>query len=174
MSGEGLPVGETLGRYAPDPRGAPLVTVTLRRLPLQLVTAGREHHDNLMRECRLLALAGEGGELDAPERLVTLVDVLGHQYAAARLRRDQEIDEALQRGELWIDQTTDTPATAAVAVRSLSALLDEADALSERSLLLTTPRPPLLRRFTGWYLGQFVDQIDGRPATPWDGPLAMA
>lgn len=173
MSAERLPVAETLGRYAPDPKGAPLVPVTLLRLPLQLVTAGREHHDNLMRECRLLALAEGLPQADAPERLVRLVEVLGHQYAAARLRRDQEIDEALQSGELWIDQTTETPATAALAAQGLGALLDEADSLAERSLLLTTPRPPLLRRFAGWYLGQFVEQIAGRPATPWDGPLTM-
>jgi len=127
---------ETLGRYAPDPEGAPLVRVVLLRLPVLL-----------------------------------LVEVLGRQYATARSRGDQEIDEAVGRGELVVDQVTDTPATAAVALLGLQTLLGESDEFSRRSMLLTNARSPLLRRFSDWYTGQFIEQIDGLPARPWDGPL---
>jgi hypothetical protein len=34
-------------------------------------------------------------------------------------------------------------------------------------------RPPLLRRFGHWYRGEIVNQVAGRPPTPWDGPLRL-
>lgn len=168
---EDRPVGETLGRYAAHADGSPLVDVVLQRLPVLLVTAGRDHHDDLMRELRLLALGGEDAVGAAPERVRRLVDVMGGQHGPAQARRDAEIDDAVARGELSIDQVTRTPPGAVASVTELAGLLDEADALSEEGLLMTTARPPLLRRFSAWYLGQFVEQIQGRPPTPWDGPL---
>lgn len=160
-----------MGRYAPDPAGAALHRVCLLRLPLRLVVAGREHHDGLMREFRLLALSEDFTHSAAPARLVQLVAVLGEQYASAQERRDEEIDAALRRGEQYIDQTMDLPATAAVAVRTLMDLLAEADTFCEQATLMTLPRTPLLRQFSDWYLSQVIDQIAGQPARPWDGPL---
>jgi len=165
--------GTPLGRYAPDPLGAPLHRVHLLSLPLPLLLSGREHHDGVMREFRLLALSKEFARSDAPTRLVQLVSILGHQYAATRERRDEEIDAALRRGEESIDQTFSAPATAAVAVRALMELLDEADEYCEQARLLSLPRPLLLREFSNWYLGQVVGQIEGGQPRPWDGPLRL-
>lgn len=169
----GAPVGSTLGRYAPADDGGALVEVVLMRLPVLLVTAGRDHHDDLMRELRLLALGGEPAVRAAPERVRRLVEVMGGRHGPAQARRDAEIDDAVRRGEHSIDQVTRTPASAAAAVTALGALLDEADDLAEQGLLLTTPRPPLLRWFSSWYLGQFVEQVQGLPPTPWQGPLEV-
>ena len=168
----GAPSAETPpGGHAPDPSGAPLHRVHLLNLPLPLLLAGQEHHDGLMREFRLLALAGQFDQSDAPVRLVQLVDILGQQYATTRDRRDEEVDAALQRGAETMDQSFDAPQTAALAARSLLSLLEDADTFCEEARLMTLPRPPLLRQFSHWYLGQVVDQIEGRPARPWDGPL---
>lgn len=165
--------GSSLGRYAPDPAGAALVEVRLLRLPIPLMLASREHHDGLVREFRLLALAGRVQESDAPARFVELVEILGQQYGASRTRRDEELDAAMAAGRETVDLVDRVPATAATAVHGLRALMAEADAYCEQAMLMTLPRPPLLLEFGDWYLDQYVTQIDGGPATPWDGPLRL-
>ena len=49
----------------------------------------------------------------------------------------------------------------------LTGLLEEADDYCRRGELLTLATPPELVAFRNWYLGQVVEQIDGRPPTPW-------
>lgn len=170
----GRPEVSPLGRYTPDTADARLVTVELRRLPLRLLIAGREHHDGLLREFRLLALDQESTAAEGtPARFLELVSMLGSRFAAARERRDEEIDDALRRGDLTIDQVATVPETAAGAVTALRALMEEADDFCNARLLLTLSRPPLLKQFSDWYFDQFVDQIAGRPPRAWDGPLEL-
>lgn len=161
----------SLGRFVPDPAGAPLVEVRLLGLPVHVMRAVREHHDGLMREFRLLALSGEVGGDDVPARLLELVGILGQQYGTTRERRDAELDAAIAAGRDVIDLVETVPATAGQAAATLAALLAEADTYCEQALLMTLPRPPLLRRFGEWYIAQFVDQSAGAPPVPWDGPV---
>jgi len=163
--------GSPMGRYAPAATEEDLVAVELRRLPVLLLLAAREHHDGLMREFRLLALHGSIGPTDAPARFAQLVGILGTQYASARARRDEEIEAAIRRGETAIDQVAPVPPTAAASLSALQDLMDEADEFCRASLLVTVPRSPLLSEFSHWYLGQFADQLAGHPPVPWAGPL---
>ncbi len=166
------PQASGLGRYTPDGgQDGAAVRITLQGLPLRLLLAGQEHHDGLLRELRLLALSEEdsGGRPPDP-RLRGLVDALGRQYAAARARRDEEIEAAMARGETTIDQVFSVPPTAGSAMQGLATLLSEADRLCEDNVLMTPPRPALLRRFADWYLGEVLAQSAGRPPRPWDGP----
>lgn len=160
-----------LGRYASEHDGAPLVQVLLRRLPVQVFMASREHHDGLLREFRLLALAGEVAADDAPARLTELVNILGGRYAAARSRRDTEMEDLRARGVEAVDWVDVVPVTARESVQQLKGLMDEADRYCEQALLVTVPRHPTVRRFADWYLTQFEEQIAGGPGEPWDGPL---
>ena len=61
-------------------------------MPLAVLAASREHHDELMREFRLMALSGTVPDAAAPQRLLELVQVLGVQYAGAADRPEAEID----------------------------------------------------------------------------------
>ncbi len=162
-----------LGRYAPDPSGARLARVVLLGLPVPLLLAGQEHHDGLMREFGLLALAGQIAETDAPRRLVELVAILGQQYGSARERRDEEIDAALLRGDVTIDQVMGVPETATAPVRALQELMAEADEYCRQAMLVTLPRPDAVRRFSDWYLAEMTGQIAGAPPHRWDGPLRL-
>ena len=159
-----------LGRYAPADDGGDLKSVRLVGLPLRLLLAAREHHDGVLREFRLLALAEEQRDKPVPTRLVELTEILGRQYAAARARPDQEIDRALDRGEETIDLDYEVPAAAAPGAAGLEALMAEADAFCADEQLMSLERPPVLQQFAHWYLEQFVAQIAGEPPTPWDGP----
>ena len=171
MTGQPGPDPSPLGRHAPDPTGARLARVALLGLPVPLLLASREHHDGLMREFRLLALAGQIAETDAPRRLVELVAILGQQYGSSRDRRDEEIDAALLRGDATVDQVMEVPETATAAIHALQALVDEADEYCRQAMLVTLPRPDVVRRFSDWYFGEIAGQIAGAPPHRWDGPL---
>ena len=162
-----------LGRFAPPPSAAPLVEVHLLGVPLHVMRASREHHDGLMREFRILALSGQAEEHDLPRRLVELVQILGQQYGTRRDRRDAELEAAIAAGRQVMDHVEVVPAAASEAVVRLGALMEEADSYCRQALLMTLPRPAVLRRFGDWYIGQFVDQLAGRSAVRWDGPLRV-
>ena len=77
---------------------------------------------------------------------------------------------AVARGETTIDQVFSVPPTAGTAMQGLAALLADADRLCEDNVLMTPPRPPLLRRFADWYTGEVLGQSAGRAPRPWEGP----
>lgn len=158
-----------LGRYAPDSAPAPdqLVTVHLLGVPLRLLLAGREHHDSLMREFRLLALEGR---TDGPARLVELTQLLGVRYGSAAARRDGDVDAALGRGEDSADLSYEVPREAAAPLQELDRLMSEVDELCRQEQLLTVARTPAVQAFASWYLQQFIGQIEGRPPERYAGP----
>jgi anti-sigma regulatory factor (Ser/Thr protein kinase) len=165
-----------LGRYGPAPDAGPaadtagLVTVELLGVPVRVLAASREHHDSLMREFRLLALAGPAGP-DVPARLVELTQTLGVRFAAAGSRPDEDFERAMEQGLETTDLVYRVPAAAAEGARQLAALMSEADEFCRSAQLITPPRGPVIVRFGQWYLRQFLDQIAGLPPTRWDGPL---
>lgn len=103
--------------------------------------------------------------------MVELTQELGVRYAAARARPDAEVNRALQQGLDTVDLVYQVPPTVVDSARRLEAMMAEADELCRSAQLITLPRTPLIVRFATWYLDQFVDQVAGRPATPWNGPL---
>ena len=165
--------GSPLGRYALPGDGGDLVEVRLLGTPLELLVRAREHHDDLMREFRVLALAGRAGDREAPVRLIELTEILGRRYGVAGSRRDQEVDEALSRGEATMDLVYEVPPAVSEAALAMDALMTEADAFCADAQLLTLERDPLLKRFAAWYLDQFVVQCAGGPAVAWAGPLTL-
>jgi len=161
-----------LGRYAAGGEStAATVRVELLDLPVRLLAATREHHDDLMREFRLLALAGQPAGTDVPARLLDLTQTLGVRYATARSRPDAEVDRALEQGLDTIDLAYEVPPAVVDSARRLEAMMSEADGLCRSAKLITLARTPVMVRFATWYLAQFTDQIAGLPATGWDGPL---
>ena len=110
---------------------------------------------------------------DLPGPLVELVQILGQRYGTWRDRRDAELEAAIAAGRQVVDQVEVVPAAASEAVVHLGELKEEADSCCRQALLMTVPRPAVLRRFDDWYLRQFVDQLAGRSAARWDGPLRV-
>jgi anti-sigma regulatory factor (Ser/Thr protein kinase) len=160
-----------LGRYGVGADTGSLVTIRLLGVPVRVLAASREHHDSLLREFRLMALAGGPAGHDVPARLVELTQALGVRYAAAGSRPDDDFDRAVQQGLKTVDLIYQVPPGAAGGGRQLEALMTEADEFCRSAQLITLARTPVMVRFARWYLGQFVEQVAGRPATRWDGPL---
>jgi len=168
-----------LGRYA-DGLSGETVEVCLLGLPVRLLVASQEHHDTLVRELRLMALAPPPDAVmtgrtrrSADDGLLALVEELGVRHAAARARRDSEIQKSLDAGLLQIDQAFAVPISAAGELRKLVSLLAAADLYCDQNALLTLARPPLVRRFSAWYLEEIIGQVAGRSPTRWSGPLTL-
>ncbi|MCU1600880.1 MAG: hypothetical protein JWO22_1589 [Frankiales bacterium] len=155
-----------LGRYASDPDDD-RVTVALLGAPLKVWQRAAEHHDELMREMALLALAADPPEL--PKRLTELVQLLGQQYGAAGSRPEDDREQALADGRDRIDLSYEVPRSAGPAAARMRALLDEAEEYC-RTTLLTLQQSPVEAAFSAWYIDEFVRQTQGLPPTPWPGP----
>jgi hypothetical protein len=160
-----------LGRYDDDADREDLHEVRLLALPVRVMVASRERHDELMREFALLALGGPTGGAAIPARLVELIEILGVRYGSAAARPDGLVDEAMARGDDTIDLTYTVPAHVVDAADTLAALMGEADTFCENEQLLTLARSKVMLDFSEWYLDEFRRQVAGLPAQPWDGPL---
>jgi len=162
--------GSPLGRYD-DATPDALHEVRLLGLPVRIMVASREHHDELMREFSLLALSGPSERSDVPARLVELTEILGVRYASSAARPEEEIDRAIDSGADTVDLSYTVPAHVVEAADTLAALMAEADAFCRAEQLLTLERSPLQVEFAQWYLDEFRRQVAGEPARPWTGPL---
>jgi hypothetical protein len=159
-----------LGRYDQATTDDALHEVRLIGVPVRVMVAGREHHDELMREFALLALS-RSDIAAVPTRLIELTQILGVQYGGAAARPDEEVDAALARGDETIDLTYVVPAHVVDGANTLSALMAEADEFCRTEQLLTLARSSVLFDFAEWYIGEFRRQVAGEQPQPWTGPL---
>jgi hypothetical protein len=164
------PEPSPLGRYDDSASGDALHEVRLIGVPVRVLVAGRQHHDELMHEFSVLAVA-EGSRADVPQRMLDLIETLGTRYAGATERPDAEVDAAFARGDDRVDLTYHVSAHVVDAADRLSTLMAEADDFCRREQMLTLERSEVMRDFARWYLDEFRRQINGEPARPWDGPI---
>ncbi|MST33879.1 hypothetical protein GHK86_14270 [Acidimicrobiaceae bacterium USS-CC1] len=148
---------------------AGLVEVQVLGLPLDIWARTQEHMDGLLREFTLL-VAGDATSTTrhAPRRLLDLVAELEADYAGMTSDQEQQLAEAADAGKDAIDLTYLVPTSVREACRRLDEALDEADRYClEGEYLLTLATPADARAFRRWFLVQFMEQIDGRPARSW-------
>lgn len=150
--------------------GGPLVDVHLLAVPVMLHARSTEHNRDLQREFQLIeAHAHDSDATPLPRRLLRIVEELTQQYGGFTAEQDLMLESARSMGKETIDELVfHVPQAAGAAATHLGELLDEADAYcraGEHLLTLATPDELVLYR--RWYLGQFTDQVAGRPAVPW-------
>lgn len=167
MSGTPSP----LGRYDDEGSDERLHEVRLLNVPVRVLVAGREHHDGLMREFALLALAEDSARSHLPLRLIELTEILGVKYGRAAARPSEEIEAALQAGESTVDLAYLVPGHIVDAAETLEALMDEADEFCRSEDLLTLKRSDVVTEFGAWYTTEFRRQVQGMAPRPWSGPL---
>jgi hypothetical protein len=143
-----------------------LARIDLLRFPVQIRGRAQQNHEGLMREFALIANPHPASEHDIPVRLLRIVVDLRDRYGGFTNESSAELDAAAERGDEEMDLTLLVPAAARGAAVELTGLLEEADDYCRRGELLTLATPPELVAFRNWYLGQVVEQIDGRPPTP--------
>ena len=143
------------------------VEVRLLRLPLEVWQRTQEHVDGLLREFALIAQDDEA-RAATPGRLLGLIEQLSAGYGEFSVEQRRQMEAALGRGEHEIDLIYRVPPGVAGAAQQLGDMLDEADDYCRRGdFLLTLATPDEAVRFRRWFIGEFVDQVGGRPPTPW-------
>lgn len=160
-----------LGRYDAASADDELYEVRLLNVPLRVLAASREHHDEVMREFAVLALDENLSPEHVPARMLELIDALGRRYGAMTARPEQEIDDALARGADSIDLVYSVPSHVTAAADQLEALMTEADEYCRDKQMLALARTPVALEFGRWYLDEFRRQIAGERPRPWSGPL---
>ena len=152
-----------------------LVTVRLDLLPLDVQTAAQQHGDELTREMVLVAEQMHqqtDGTPELPLRFVELVTALNSRYSMFTAEQEQQLSAALAAGDSTVDLVYRVPASVGPAAASLGAILDEVDDYCrEGRLLLTLETPAPLVTYRRWFLDQFVEQSQGRPAFSWPAYL---
>jgi hypothetical protein len=139
-------------------------------LPIATQARAQEQADELTRELTLIGeqLRQEGNTRELPSRLVDLIEQLSSRYAPFTGEQEQQLADAIARGEDTIDLVYQVPESVAGAAQALSDILDEADAYCRAGQhLLTLATPDDLVVYRRWYLSQFTDQAAGGSPVTW-------
>jgi hypothetical protein len=140
--------------------------VVILGFPLAEVDRARQHNEALMREFAFIA-EETGDPTGVPSRLIALVEALHDRYAGLNTATEEMIEAAIARGDREMDVELEVPPDAKDSALALGAMLDEADEFCRSGALLTLSTPDDVRDLRAWYLEQFVDQLEGKPATSW-------
>lgn len=149
---------------------APLVTVRLLELPLELQLKAQQHSDELIRELTLIAeqLRAEGEVQALPPRLVAMVEELAHRYGGFAADAEERVERAMADGQQSIDVEMRLPASVGPAARHLGEVLDEADEYCRAGQhLLTLATPPDALAYRRWYLAEIARQAAGEEPVSW-------
>ena len=144
-----------------------LVEIKLVDLSLPAWQYSTEHHDELLREFRLITAREPSPGHSVPRRLLELIDELDIRFSNFTAGTRSELDEALESGAESIDLTYRVPPEIKKACEDLIALLEETDEYCRHGDLLTLAPPPEAVRFRVWFLREFVSQAEGNPPVPW-------
>jgi hypothetical protein len=144
-----------------------LFEVRILHFPLAVFEQARRHMEELTREFEFIAEAAE--EQGTPSRLIALVERVGARFAGLNDAAEQRVDDALARGDEYVDVVYRVPREASAACVELGAMLDEADQFCRDGDLLTLATPEDQVAFRRWFLDEFVTQLAGGAPTPWPG-----
>jgi hypothetical protein len=156
------------------PPGEGLVEIRLLHLSLDAYRHAAEHHDELLREFALIQSREPSEGHTVPRRLLGLIEALTTEYGAMTAMPRADIDAAIERGDDSVDLTYVLPVSIGPAIVHLVDLLRETDEYCRHGDLLTLAPPPDAVAFREWFLLEFVNQVHGRPPTPWPQFLASS
>lgn len=143
-----------------------LVDVRLLQLPLDVLSKGQQHGDELQREFAHIASPLTDSDR-VPDRLLSLSAQLRSQYGSYTAAVEDQLEAAKARGDAAVDVTYQVPRSAAGHAEQLGALWDEVDDFCRDGDLLTLETPPDILAFRHWFFDQFISQIEGADPTPW-------
>lgn len=144
----------------------------LQGFPVRLWARQQAYYDELLREFNLILIGREqGGQSDAPVRLVQLAQGLTAQYGPQLEAITKERQDAFDRGDLTVDSHVPLVDETPEVLASVTTVLAEVDEYCRNGDLLTLAMPADLAVLRDWSNTQILRQYDGEPPSPWPGPL---
>ncbi len=162
-SATAVPEGDAhLSERSTDHSRLPLCRVCLEGVPLALLSASREHRDDLARELVLMSIDHDDAA-DLPDRLVVLGDRLSREIDVVLA----QMADADQRGESSVDLLIEISPDAAKVIAEVVDLLEEADRFCAEGALLTLAASDEVRAFRRWCATEIATQLRGGTASRW-------
>lgn len=146
-----------------------LVRVELVNFPVALAGRFNSHYDALRRELALVRFSDDATRAALPARLVDVAGRATQELGEAQVLDRDQLEADVSDGASTVTIEALVPRGAQDTVRSLHALLVEADELSRAGDLISVAMPPDCCAFRDWVLGEVVAQLSGASSRPWDG-----
>lgn len=141
--------------------------VALVDLPVSLFLETQQHHDTVLRELALVALAPEA-DSSTPNRLRTLAREAHSGFGDAPKPFRDAVAAAAARGDDIVTLRLSVPDSTLRFMEDFLLVFDEADEFSRRGELLTPPSAPGVAAFRRWFVGELMRQVrDGAPPSPF-------
>jgi hypothetical protein len=144
----------------------PMRRVVLVGLPVRLWDRARQHSEAVVREFAFIVADGRT-DTTLARRLLEIAQTSDARYAHLNPDAEVRVENALARGEETITVAVFVPEAFKQHINDAVPVLIQVDEYCRNGTLLTLATPDDLRAFWGWYLGEFVRQIDGEPPIPW-------
>ncbi len=148
-------------------RADDLVEVRILGMPVAGYQRACQYDEELLRELMLAASRPPGPGCLPPAGLTALVDELGQGFPQYTDAPQADVEAARARGAETVDLALLVGAEVGARVASFLDSLACAEDLCRQGDLLTLAAPPDVVELREWYLGQIVDQIEGRAPTAW-------
>jgi hypothetical protein len=149
-----------------EPNERPMRRVVLRDFPIHRMDEARQHSEALVREFQMIVHA-DPETSRVPQRLLELAAESERRYAGLNPHAEEIVDDAIARGDEFVDLELLVPLTFRQETLDAVPLLLEVEEYCRSGQLLTLVPSDELRAFWVWYLGEFVRQIDGFEPVSW-------
>lgn len=148
-----------------------LVALRLVGLPTELYVRNRRLLDDLVHELKMVR-AGQMTGLDVDPDLAGAIESILAAYAGPRDVAFKTARAAYEAGEPAIDLELEVPVDSVGPVKQIIGLLERAEELARRGVLLTVPAPPEIWRLRRWVTAELERQIAGQEPVPFDEDAA--
>lgn len=138
-------------------------------LPLELYVRNQRHVDDLVHELHIVA-SGRASGIEVDPTLASSIDEILEEFSAPRQALFRAARDALLAGQHEADVELTLPAVAVDRVRRVIDLLETAENLSRRGVLLTLPAPAEVWELRRWIERELIRQAGGEDPEPFSEP----
>jgi hypothetical protein len=136
-------------------------------VPVHLWAKSQEHVQDLLREFAFIQ-ASPSDAHPVPGRLIDVIDTVTAGYSGFSGKQTAQLAEAAGAGVESLDLEYEVPVEVGPVAKLLGDVLDEADEFCRQGKhLLTLATPPDCLAYRQWYLGEFINQLNGDEPVSW-------
>jgi anti-sigma regulatory factor (Ser/Thr protein kinase) len=141
-------------------RGGGTRAIHFPQVPVDGYLELQAHNDALFRELELIGIELDGGGAQVDQPLAELVEQLYRRFRGQRDSYREVVAAAKERGQRTVDlETTAPPGAVPADSYHYLELLERADELCRRGVLLTPEAPPEVKALRRWFVEEMAAQL---------------